>query len=78
MDNQHAQAVEQPISPGGVPLIQPWCARPSWGLWCGPLFSFSVSSMATAICQNHITQNSQHPHTALGLLMRTNLFPWMQ
>ena len=48
MDNDHAQEAEITQHIWGVPCIQPWCARQGLGLWCGPVFSFSKSSVATS------------------------------
>ena len=59
MDNQHAQAVEEPDTSGGA-LYQPWCARQGWGLCCEAVFSFPVWCTATSTYQNHKTQNCQH------------------
>ena len=63
----------------GVPLIQPWCARPSWGLCSDTVISFLVSGMATSIHQNHITQNLQHLHTMHKISPHVyKNIPWIQ
>ena len=64
MDNQHAQVVEKPSSPGGYLLFNLGVlvrVGDSVVEQCSP---FSLACMATSICRNHITQNLQHLYNA--------------